>query len=166
LDCLSGTVGRSKGRMYWGCFSWYGLGPIVALKSSVTGDSYVKILRGYVLPGLKKFPSSNDRGRPIFQQDNARPHTADVAKAFMAKNRIRWMDWPPQSPDLNPIENMWSMVKRSLRRKPNPGNLKELDALVKKAWIDVPPEYYHRLITSMPDRVVACINAGGGPIKH
>ena len=46
-----------------------GLGLIVALKSSVTGDSYVKILCGYVLPGLKKFPSSNDRGRPIFQQD-------------------------------------------------------------------------------------------------
>ena len=66
LDCLSGTVGRSKGRMYWGCFSWYGLGPIVALKSSVTGDSYVKILSMHVLPGLKKFPSSNDRGLPIF----------------------------------------------------------------------------------------------------
>src|SRR6185437_16831349 len=82
LDCLSGTVDRSKGHMYWGCFSWYGLGPIVALKSSVTGDSYVKILCGYVLSGLKKFSSSNNRGR-------TRTHTENIAKAFMAKNRIR-----------------------------------------------------------------------------
>ena len=58
------------------------------------------------------------------------------------------------------------MVKRSLRRKPNPGNLKELDALVKKAWIDVPPEYYYKLIAGMPNQVAAYIKAKGGPIKH
>ena len=116
--------------MYWGCFSWYGVGSLIPLKSSATGASHVEILHKNVLPAIKKFPGNENRGRPLFQQDNARPHTAKIAKEFMKNKKIRVMDWPPQSPDLNPIENLWNEVKKSVRRKPKQNNLDDLNVLV------------------------------------
>jgi transposase len=163
LECLRGTVNHSPGRMYWGCFSWYGTGPLVSLSSNVTGASYVKILRDYVLPTIKDFPGNADRGRPLFQQDNAKPHTAKVTKKFLKDNNIRVMDWPPQSPDLNPIENIWHELKNSVRRKVKPSNLDELDDLIQEAWREIPPELCRRLIISMTNRVNACIVAEGDP---
>lgn len=166
IECLSCTVKQSPGRMYWGCFSWFGVGPLIPLSSSATGASHVEILQKYVVPALEKYPGIMDRGRPAFQQDNARPHTAKIAKKFIEDNRIRLMDWPPQSPDLNPIENLWYEVKKSVCRKPKPSNLEELDRLVQEAWHDVPLEYCRHLIESMPDRVTACITAKGEPTKY
>jgi transposase len=166
-DCVGSTVKQSPGRMYWGCFSWFGVGPLVPLESTATGASHVEILRKYFISTQKNFPGRKRRGRPILQQDNAKPHSAKIAKEFIAKNRIRLMNWPPQSPDLNPIENLWAELKKSVRRKEKkPSNLKELDALVKEAWNEIPPEYCRRLVVSMRNRVNACIEVGGGPTKY
>jgi hypothetical protein len=73
----------------------------------------------------------------------------------------------PQSPDLNPIENLWHEMKEAIRKKsPAPSNLKELKKYVKRAWRDLPFEYYQRLIDSMPDRVNAVIAANGYHTKY
>ena len=95
IDCLDCTVKRSPGRMYWGCFSWFGVGPLVPLKSSSTGALHTKILQKYALPTIRNFPASSDRGRPIFVQDNAKSHTATKVNEFVSENGIRVMDWPP-----------------------------------------------------------------------
>jgi transposase len=166
LECLRSTVSNSPGCMYWGCFSWYGPGPLIPLSSSVTGASYVEILRKYTLPTINEFPGNADRGRPLFQQDNAKPHTAKITKQFFEDNNIRVMDWPPQSPDLSPIENLWHEVKNSVRRKAKPNNLDELNDLIQQAWREIPPELCRYLIISMPNRITACITAEGGPTKY
>jgi transposase len=166
IECLSCTVKRSPSCMFWGCFSWYGIGPLVPLINNATGASHVEILRKYAIPTLKKYPESIDRGRPLFQQDNARPHTSKIATTFLEDNKVRILDWPAQSPDLNPIENLWHEVKMSVCRKPKPSNLNDLKILVKQAWCDIPPETCRRLVDSMPDRVAACIAADGGPTKY
>jgi transposase len=162
IECLSSTVNNSPGCMYWGCFSWYGPGPLIPLSSSVTGATYVEILRKYALPTIKEFPGNADRGRPLFQQDNAKPHTAKVTRQFFEDNNIRVMDWPPQSPDQNPIENLWHEIKNSVRRKVKPSNLDELNVLIQQAWREIPPELCRHLIDSMPNRIIACITAKGG----
>ena len=95
-----------------------------------------------------------------------KPHTAKVTKKFLKDNNIRVMDWPPQSPDLNPIENLWHEVKSYVRRKTKPDTLDDLDILVQQAWRKIPPEYIRSLIKSMPNRVAACIAAKGGPTKY
>ena len=86
IDCIGSSVGRSSGRMYWGCFSWFGVGPLVPLKSNANGKSHLEILRKYAVPTIKKFPANDGRGRPIFVQDNARPHIDGVALQYLKKH--------------------------------------------------------------------------------
>ncbi len=69
------------------------------------------------------------------------------------------------SPDLKPIENLWSIVKRKMRNK-RPKNADEQKATVKETWASIPPQQCHKLITSMPRRIEAVIKAKGAPTKY
>jgi len=68
--------------MHWGCFSWQGLGPLVPLRGKMKGTSHVKTLRNYAIPTLNHMFPLRDGW---FQEDNARPHTAEVAASFREK---------------------------------------------------------------------------------
>ncbi len=75
------------------------------------------------------------------------------------------LDWPANSPDLNPIENLWGIVKRKMRDT-RPNNADELKAAIKETWASIPPQQCHKLITSMPRRIEAVIKAKGAPAKY
>ena len=53
----------------------------------------------------------------LFQQDSDRPHSAQVTKAWLHRQRMRLFDWPACSPDLSPIENVWHIMKRRIRQR-------------------------------------------------
>src|SRR5260364_156960 len=95
-----------SGRMYWGCFFWFGVGLLIPLKSNSNSKLHLEILRKYTVPTIKKFLANKDWGRPIFVQDNARPHLDRVGLEYLKKHRIYVIDWPLQSLDLNLIENL------------------------------------------------------------
>ncbi len=69
------------------------------------------------------------------------------------------------SPDLNPIENLWGIVKRKMPYA-RPNNAEELKATIRATWALITPEQCHRLIDSMPRRIAAVIQAKGGPTKY
>lgn len=83
----------------------------------------------------------------------------------MKKKNICVMDWPPQSPDLNPIENLWSTLKIEIP-KHNPKSAKHLFEIVKQEWDKIAASKCESLVRSMPRRCKAVIKAKGGATKY
>ncbi len=102
----------------------------------------------------------------IFQQDLAPAHTAKGTKSWFNDHGVAVLDWPANSPDLNPIENhLWAIIKRKMRDT-RPNNADDLKAAIKATWASITPEQCHRLIGSMPRRINAVIHAKGGTTKY
>lgn len=110
----------------------------------------------------------------LFMQDNAPIHTAHSTADFLARHHIRTMVWPPYSPDLNPIEHLWWMLKRTvLRLYPHLSQLgdseeewDEFCKALKVAWRRIPDAYIKKLILSMPRRLSALRRARGYQTKY
>ena len=132
--------------MFWVRFSFLKLGPIVPLKGSVTGNIYKEILSTYAVPTLKAF-SQQTRKNFIFQEDNAPVHTLKIAWEFLHSQNIEVLQWPAQSPDLNPIENLWAAVEVEIRKhNPQPSSVGELEKVVKDIWEAIPKKVYRDLV--------------------
>jgi len=76
------------------------------------------------------------------------------------------MDWPSNSADLNPIENLWARIKFALKRGPVIRNLLELETRVFELWENISEELIRELAESMPKRIQMCIENRGFPIKY
>ncbi len=124
---------------------------------------YQEILEHFMLPSADKLYGDADF---IFQQDLAPAHTAKGTKGWFNDHSVIVLDWPANSPDLNPIENhLWAIVKRKMRDT-RPNNADDLKAAIKATWASITPEQCHRLSSSMPRRIDAVIHAKGGPTKY
>ncbi len=130
--------------------------------SPVNAAIYQEILEHFILPSADKLYGDADF---IFQQDLAPAHTAKGTKSWFSDHGVTVLDWPANSPDLNLIENLWSIVKRKMRDT-TPNNADELKATVKETWASIPPQQCHKLITSMPRWIEAVIKAKGAPTKY
>lgn len=79
---------------------------------------------------------------------------------------IESLDWPGNSPDLNPIENVWSLMSVKIRQK-KPKSLLELMKTIEKVWFEeITAEYLEALYDSMPNRIKCVIKAKGGTTKY
>ncbi|GFV94019.1 DDE_3 domain-containing protein [Trichonephila clavipes] len=127
------------------------------MHGTLTGQRYVDdILRPHVGPFLNgTFPGA------IFQQDNARPHTARVAQDFL--RHFQTLPWPARSPDLSPVELVWDQLKPQM---PLCHSVHDLEWAVQNLWAHLPQDNIRCLINSMLDCVVACIAAGCGPAHY
>ncbi len=160
--CLKSSVKFPQSVMIWAAMSSAGVGPLCFLKSTVNAAIYQEILEHFMLPSADKLYGDADF---IFQQDLAHAHTAKGTKSWFNDHGVTVLDWPANSPDLNPIENLWGIVKRKMRDT-RPNNADELKATVKETWASIPPQQCHKLITSMPRRIEAVIKAKGAPTKY
>ncbi|GFX77214.1 transposable element Tcb1 transposase [Trichonephila clavipes] len=142
--------------MVWGAIANDSQSTLIVMCGTLTGQRYVDdILRPHVGPLLHGLP------RAIFQQDNARPHTARVALDFL--RHFQTLPWPARSPNLSPVEHVWDHLKRKM---PSCYSVHDLELAFQDLWAHLPQDNIRCLINSMPDRVVACIAAGGGPTRY
>ncbi|GFT78705.1 transposable element Tcb2 transposase, partial [Trichonephila clavipes] len=147
---------RTAGVMIWGAIAYNSRSTLIVMRVTLTGQHYVDdILRLHVGPFLNGLPGA------IFQQDNARSHTARVAQDFI--RHFQTLSWPACSPDLSPVEHVWDQLKRQM---PSCHYVHDLELAVQDLWAHLPQDNIRCLINSMPDRVVACIAAGGGPTLY
>ena len=127
-QCIKKTVKFGVGRvMVWGKISSAEVGPIVRLHGNINASVYKEYLHQHVLPHLCKGAVKI----PIFMQDNALCHKAKTVLSVLEEKRIPVMKWPPQSPDMNPIENVWKIIGEKAQIR-NPQNIDDLQDFLKK----------------------------------
>ncbi|GFU04088.1 transposable element Tcb1 transposase [Trichonephila clavipes] len=101
----------------------------------------------------------------IFQQDNARCHTAASVRAWFEEHQDEFtvLPCPANSPELNPIENLWDHLDRVVRAMdPQPRNLAQLATALESAWLNIPENTFRDLSDSLPARLAVVRSAKGG----
>ena len=150
--------------MMWGCFQGNKLGPLALCpEGKMKANQYCDVLENHLLP----FWNRLDQGS-LFIQDGAPIHRAKLTKKWLEDNKISSIDWPAQSPDLNPIENIWQQLKSALeKRVPRAKTKAELLIALQEEWAKLGEKNtLDNLIKSMPKRVRLVIHSNGMPTKY
>ena len=145
------TVKYPQKTMFWGSFSFHGVQELCRVDGMMNSGKYLNVLSDIVVPNMTKlFPDNSG----IFQQDLAPCHTSKQVKEFFKENNLNVLEWPGNSPDLNPIENLWAIPKLRLRNH-DCTTLAKLHEVVFELWYNDPKiqENCCKLIISMPQRV-------------
>ncbi|XP_011269952.1 hypothetical protein CAOG_09039 [Capsaspora owczarzaki ATCC 30864] len=163
--CVQGTVKFGGGHInVWGAISRFGISLFCEVGDVMNGDTYLSVLESELLASIRVW---NNKNEMIFMHDNAPCHKRkDVAKWFET-NQITVLDWPANSPDLNPIENAWNMVKNKIYQEREIKSKAALWERFQAVYEEVlTPEVCRDLISSMPRRIQAVIDANGGYTKY
>jgi len=147
--------------MVWGCFSGYGMGPLYKIEGIMDRFKYKDILENQMVP----YADETMPLRHVFQQDNDPKHSSRYVKAWLRQEQINTMDWPSQSPDLNPIENLWEILDLKIRGKLYHNNAELFNAL-KEAWTTMDAALISKLLRSMPKRCQDVIKNNGYFTKY
>ena len=107
----------------------------------------------------------------IFQQDSAPAHGARPTQEWLQQNTPDFItkdEWPPNSPDLNPLDyHVWgAMLEKYRIHKPKPQNKAELQTVLEVIWADLPQAPIDKAILAFRKRLRACVNADGGHFEH
>ncbi len=148
--------------MIWAAMSSAGVGSLCFVKSTVNAAIYQEIVEHFILLSADKLNGDADF---IFQQSLAPDHIAKGTKSWFNDHGVTVLDWLANSPDLNPMENLWGIVKRKMGDT-RPNNADDSKAAIKATWASITSEQCHRLVASMPHRIDAVIHAKGGPNKY
>lgn len=148
--------------MVWGCMAGGGTGNLQHIPGIMDKYVYIDVLKQNLKPSVEKLGIEGDF---YFYQDNDPKHKSFVAREYLLYNCPHVLEVPPQSPDINIIENLWFRLDQNLRKHSISSKQSLLDAL-QDEWRAIPSTYTCKLLESMPRRLKAVISAKGGPTKY
>ncbi len=147
LSAFSSKASISDGMGMHKCIRY---GQLACLEGTMNAKRYIKVLEQHMHPSRWC----------VFQQDNAKPHTAAITTAWLRSRRVRVLNWPTCSPDLLPIENIWRIIKRKIRQR-QPQTLQQVETYIRQKWDQIPTPKLQKLITSMPRRLQTVLKRRG-----
>ena len=162
---LGTTAFGGGGVTVWGCFSFDCKLDLYVLDGNLTGQKYRdNVLAPRVVPHFDNHALAD---RPMFMDDNARPHRARIVQHFLQQEAVQTIPWPAMSPDMNPIEHVWDFIGRKInQRNPKCQNIDELRTAILQEWQQFPQERLRRLVRSMTRRVTELHNKRGGYTRY
>jgi len=157
------TVKHGGGHvMVWGCMSYNGVGNLAFIEGIMNAQMYIDVLRDNLQQSAIKLGIQETFQ---FQQDNDPKHTAKKTREWLLQNVPKQLFTPPQSPDVNPIENLWHILDLQIRKR-KISNKNDLKKVLLEEWSKISPETTQKLVESMPNRLQAIINAKGMHTKY
>ncbi len=135
--------------LMWGCMIAAGVGELHLIDGIMNSQMYCSILKEKMLPSLHHDPK----------------HTSKATVGFLKKNRVKVIQWPSMSPDLNPIEHLWGILKRQVEHH-SPSSIQSLKDIILEEWKKIDLAKCCQLVNSMPRRLGAVINNHRGHTKY
>jgi len=102
----------------------------------------------------------------ILQRDNGPKHPSRREQRWREANHVSTLAWPAQSPDLNPIEHLWAIIKQRVREGPPLGSVEGLWERIELTWWAIEPDLCRQLVESMPARIETVSEARGGYTRY
>ena len=156
------TVKHSPSVMVWGCFNYQKQGSLHFIDGIMDGKMYKDILQEHLVSSASKMGL---RRSFIFQQDNDPEHTCNLVKKFINQSKINVLEWPPQSPDLNPIEHLWDEMDRKVKKSQRT-SMKVFKNALKQTWDEIDSATLQNLVNSIPKRLKEVIKNRGYATKY
>lgn len=143
----------------WGGISARGATDIIMFTGIMDAQRLSRVLEVGLLPFLRSHYPDGHR----LQQDNDPKHASKLIEDFFEEHGVNWWPTPPESPDMNPIENIWGSLKQYLRNIYKPRNLDQLRDGIHQFWATLTPEVCQRYIGHLSKVILKVIQENGGP---
>src|SRR5579871_870770 len=160
----SPTVKHSIKVHIYGCFSEEGFGNIYCFIDNLNAELLCTIYKTTLLPSARKF-FGRDNHSWFLQEDNDPKHTSGKAESWRDEHQVKRISWPAQSPDLNPMENVWAVLKANISNY-KLTSVKDLIRIIKKEWKALDNIFAKNLVVSMKNRITMLLSNKGDHIYY
>ena len=142
--------------------SWRGATSVVIFDGILDAEGYSDILRNSLLPFIYKYYPDGHR----LMQDNDPKHTSRHIQGSFVEEGVNWWKTPAESPDCNPIENVWHELKEYIRREVKPSTKAELTGGINEFWRSVDVKKCQKYIGHLRKVLPKVIEVEGGPTGY